>query len=1216
MKLHLPYSLLKALIKCALSITLVTGAAHAGVYTWTGATDQWVHTVTNWTPNLGNYATIWATGTPNNILKFSGDYLSSANKAATIQFNTMSLGGILVDSGATGFTLMPNGNNNRALFFRASSAADAATIGGVTGQSNIIAKEDLNIGSASLRYYYSGAAASAIFYSDANLNISAGKTVRFYASNRLSGDTTTRTINIQGGGTFAIDSTSTVNTNNIAWNIYGGSTLDLAPSTAGRTQTVLGTGNITMNGGTLNLATGSITLSNNLIIGADGGDILGATSVNLTSSNLTFASDDLSNSTLAFGPSVTSVTLAANQTINFASGANNGIYTLISTSGTLIGDASTYTVTGLGGRQIYNLANTGSSLTINIEGSIANLTWNGTEGNSTWNLDTANKNWNNGGTADSFYAGDAVTFDGTAESQAVTVSGILYAGNIDVTGGNYTFTSDGTGSISGGGALTVSNATATLNMSNSYTGGTTVNAGGTLNATAANSLGTGRLTVNGGTANIGNTQTLAGTTITGGEVVVKSTNAQAGLGTITGSAGNGALVIDWTTGNDSGSAGTAAAASNVAAYAGDLIVRSGRVTGNTPFAASSITVTQGGQLYIGGGTWAQNFTISGSGWSSSDVAATGALRVDTATITGSLTVQGDSTIRVHAGTGTINGAVIGTGILTKVGTGTLVLGNASSGFTGTLDITEGQLTLNSSGSGNAALNNGNIIMEANTKLAFQGNSGAFTTKSDGTVTLKSGVQVWGINPTNGTHTISTDFILDTGSGYANIGGFTQGNSTVIFSTISGTGNLSIKDEGTGSGGSNGFAFRDGWLTNSYEGQTLIRRSITFDTNAVTNGQTITPFGLYQADGSSGIATVQNGATLTISGNSGTGTANTVTLANGFVLDGGNLVLNNLGNGIVSGSITAASASIIASNSECLTLEGGLKGSGNITYSNSTANSRLVLSGTNNNYTGTLSLGTASRLEIAGNATGLSGMTIAAAAGKTVSVGNDNGNLSLGSAITGAGNLVKSGTGSVLLSGANTYSGGTTVQGGTIIAGSASAFGTGTVRLSDGVMDFNGYNLANGIVVSNGTSANKLLSAGNNATAGAIVLEAGSVLALDVSNSGTSGINWTLDSLTYDQTSSLIFDFGTVGVSTGKTYDLLSWTGASENDYRALIDSGILNWKAGNKTSDWTESYAMGSDGSNAWLQVTFNQRVVPEPATAAMGILGMASLLLRRRRRA
>lgn len=1125
----------------------------------------------------------------------------------------MSMGGILVDAGATGFSLIPNGNNNRSLFFRASSAADAATIGGVAGQCNIIAKSDFNIGSSSLRYNYSGN--SAVFYSDANMDIAAGKTVKLYASDRIYGDTTTRTINIRGGGTFAIDSTSTVNTSNIAWNIREGSTLDLAPSGAGKAQTVLGTGNITMDGGTLNLGTGSISLSNNLIFGENGGDIQGATTVNLTSTNLTYTSSDLTNSTLTFGSSITSVTLAANQVINLTSGVNNGLYTLISTNGTLNGDVSTYTVTGLG-RQTYELVNTGSSLTLNIEGSIANLIWNGTAGNATWNRNTSNTNWSNEGNADAFYDSDSVTFDGTAAMQTVTVSGTLNPGDIAITGGNYTFASDGTGNIAGGASLTVGNATATLNLSNSYTGGTVVNSGGTLNATAANSLGTGSLTVNGGTANIGNTQTLAGTTINDGEVVLKSTNAQAGLGTVTGAAGQGALVIDWTTGSDSSSVGTAAAASNIAAYTGDLIVRSGRLTSNTPLAASSISITQGGQMYMGGGVWTQNFTITGSGWNSSDVAASGALRIDGATINGSLTVAGNSTLRVHAGTGTINGALTGTDTLTKVGGGTLYLGNASSAFTGTLNITEGQLTLAGGSNGKSALNNGNIIMAANTKLAFQGNNGAFTSKSAGTITLKSNVQVWAINPSSGTHSISNDFILDTGAGYANIGGFTQGNSTIIYSTISGNGNLSIKDEGTGSGGGNSFSFRNGWIANSYTGQTLIRRDITFDTNATTNGQTLTPFGVYQADGSSGIATVQNGATLTISGNSGTGTANTATLANGFVLGGGNLTLNNLGNGIVSGSVTASSAAIITSNSERLALTGGLKGSGNVTYNNATANSRLILSGTNNNYSGTLSIGTASGLEIAGGTTGLSGMTIATATGKTVFVGNDNGNLSLGATITGAGKLVKNGTGSVLLSGANTYAGGTTVQAGTIVAGSAAAFGTGAVRLSDSVLNFNGYNLANDIVISNGTTANKMISDGHNAAAGTLVLEAGSNLALDVSNAGADGINWTLNGLTYDTTATLMLDFGAAGIANGTTYDLLSWTGASESDYQALIDSGILGWNAGNKTSAWTEYYAIGTDGTNSWLQVTFDQNVVPEPATAAMGILGMASLLFRRRRRA
>lgn len=54
-------------------------------------------------------------------------------------------------------------------------------------------------------------------------------------------------------------------------------------------------------------------------------------------------------------------------------------------------------------------------------------------------------------------------------------------------------------------------------------------------------------------------------------------------------------------------------------------------------------------------------------------------------------------------------------------------------------------------------------------------------------------------------------------------------------------------------------------------------------------------------------------------------------------------------------------------------------------------------------------------------------------------------------IAGTGSLTKAGTGSLSLTGMNTYSGGTTVNGGTLAAGSASALGSGVVSLARGTL---------------------------------------------------------------------------------------------------------------------------------------------------------------------
>ncbi len=581
------------------------------------------------------------------------------------------------------------------------------------------------------------------------------------------------------------------------------------------------------------------------------------------------------------------------------------------------------------------------------------------------------------------------------------------------------------------------------------------------------------------------------------------------------------------------------------------------------------------------------------------MAATGALRLDGATLTGALTVVGDSTIRVHTGTGTINGVMTGTGTLTKVGGGSLVISENSPAFTGTLDFTGGgTLTLAARGSGKSALNAADIIMSENSKLVFNGNNGAFTTKSTGTVTLKSGVQVWATNPTAGAHSISMDFILDTGAGYANIGGFTQGSNTYIYSTISGTGNLSIKDEGTGSGGANAFYFRNGWTTNSYTGLTLVRRGMTFDVTGatVTNGQTLTPFGAYNADGTSGVATIQNGATLTVSANSGTGTGNTATLANGFILDGGNLTVNNFGAGVISGSITVSAAGTLSSNSERLTLTGGLKGAEALAYNSATAGARLILDGTDNSYTGTLTIGTASGIQITGDATGLSGMTIATAAGKSVFVGEDNKDITLGMAITGDGDIAKAGTGTLVISSDRTgaFAGTTTVANGKIQLGNGGtegSLGTGTIALGDGhAMEVNyaagtTKQIANiitgnsGITIIGGNatftgnmsgytglvkaSAGTNLALSGNTFNGKIRLEGSSHLSTtgmtwntgtDASLVYTTSANmWNLSSTTFSGTGKMTIDVsGVTDYINGREYVLAVWTGGTWTEANSAV----------------------------------------------------------------
>ncbi len=148
-------------------------------------------------------------------------------------------------------------------------------------------------------------------------------------------------------------------------------------------------------------------------------------------------------------------------------------------------------------RQTVAVANTSTSVVLNVTGSSANLSWNG-PANGAWDVKTSN-NWTGTG-GPQFNQLDNVTF-GNVANKTLTVNANVAPGSVTFNGGaGSTYTVTGSGGMTGFGPVSVTSGTVQLqNTGNAYAGTTTVAAGAVLEIGTAK---TGSMVVN-GTLSIG-----------------------------------------------------------------------------------------------------------------------------------------------------------------------------------------------------------------------------------------------------------------------------------------------------------------------------------------------------------------------------------------------------------------------------------------------------------------------------------------------------------------------------------------------------------------------------------------------------------------------------------------------------------------------------------------------------------------------------------------
>ena len=285
---------------------------------------------------------------------------------------------------------------------------------------------------------------------------------------------------------------------------------------------------------------------------------------------------------------------------------------------------------------------------------------------------------------------------------------------------------------SGGGTLVIGNA------ANTYTGGTQVTEGTlSFNYGTRTGLGTGGIEVE------ENGTLLYAITTNAGKDASLFTNNVTGTGTI----------ILNNTGQDETNINKAI----FAGFGGNLVLRGNLRfagdTGSNLAAVKTITVEAGTHLFMNKGTWAQDFTIAGTGTATTNDKL-GALRMDGSTISGNVTLSADANIIVYSnGTSSITGNLIGgNNELTFRTNGNIAqklqLSGASIAARGIKSVQAGTLILGGgTGNGNkdtvAELGAGGLNLNANTVLELNNVTIRATEQwaqnvASNTVTLKAG----------------------------------------------------------------------------------------------------------------------------------------------------------------------------------------------------------------------------------------------------------------------------------------------------------------------------------------------------------------------------------------------------------------------------------------------------------------------------------------------
>ncbi|EBY7437898.1 autotransporter outer membrane beta-barrel domain-containing protein [Salmonella enterica subsp. enterica serovar Ealing] len=834
----------------------------------------------------------------------------------------------------------------------------------------------------------------------------------------------------------------------------------------------------------------------------------------------------------------------------------------------------------------FNLADADDSFTVNtvLENVDANSGWNGQSLTKT-GAGTLILN------AENTYTGGTTISDGTLVANNVEALG---TGNVTDnatlelnTGGDFDNAISGSGQVVKSGDETL-----TLSGANSYTGGTTIS-GGTLVATNVEALGSGDVTDN-ATLEL-NTGGTFDNVISGSGQVVKS--------------GDDALTLS---GNNSYTGGTLISGGTLVASNVDAL-GSGDVTDNATLEMNTggdfdNAISGSGQVVKSGD---ETLTLSGANsYTGGTTISGGTLVANNVEALGTGDVTNNATLELNTG-GDFDNAISGSGQVVKSGDKTLTLSGANS-YSGATTISGGTLIathVNALGTG-AIDNRASLLLDAsgqftvtdlttesggNTEIGAGSTLQAttLTQKSDSTLTINLNSNT--VDPViHAASQVSLAGTLDiTGVGDVLDSDPASTDDLDTFTLIASDKTIAGDFEKLTVAGMDAdladFITVDGRIDDTgkqYELTTALTWYADRD-DAVTDAHGT--FNLTNADGSFAVNTVLENVDATLDPDSATGWDGTSLIKQGT----GTLILN--AENTYTGGTTISGGTLVATNVDALgsgdvtddatlelntggTFDNAISGSGQVVKS---GDKMLTLSGANSYSGGTLiSDGTlvASNVEALGTGDVTDNATLELNTGGTF----DN-------AISGSGQVVKSGDETLTLSGTNSYTDGTLISGGTLVASNVEALGTGDVtdnavlELNTGG-DFDNAISGSGQVVKSGDET--LTLSGANSYTGGTLISSGTLVANDVNALGTGDVtdNATLMLNTGGDFTNNIGGTGRVEKSGDDTLTLSgsnSYTGGTLISSGTLVATNVDALGTGDVTDDATLELNTGGDFDNA-----------------------------------